>query len=388
MSRSTSTDLSKLNADIAENERKQKATNDKLAAIETATKPNVSWKLKFDADHYTKHELHGSEVQMSLSGKVGDSAVDEIIPSMIKHTIMGRVVTYGIGYGSIKISENTSCFDEHWLHRRFCQLPIPKIAPDIMVLDTAYYPYVKGDVGTLAPDRDYPRHPNDRKEIRMALNVEHSEDSLRNVTTADLKCYLNDKQVELYDPKYPILLLKLRKNERISMQLMPSLGFGDLQNCWNPVSKCYVTGKAGETTLIMQSYGQMTEQELIQRACKLITLRMRRYIRLLAPMVEAYSQSNTLDFTFNNEGAELGELLTYVLSLNPEEVGYQSYLQDHPQVPIIKLHLKTANKNPVKVLMSSMAVVRDMYADLGQQAGKIPEKPKRIAADLDLVLRK
>jgi DNA-directed RNA polymerase subunit L len=395
MSSRSTTDLSKLNADIAETERRHKADSERLAGIEAATKPNVAWKLKFDPVHFTKHELWNTEVVMTLGGKVGDTPVDEIIPSMIKHTIIGRIVTYGIGYGCIKISENSSCFDEHWLFRRFCQLPVPGIAPEIMVLDPAYYPYVKGDCGTLgAPTHTsggqeikWLRHPNDRKEIRMSLIVEHTDDSMRNVTTSDLKCYLNDKEVQIYDPKYPILILKLRKNEKISAQLMPVLGFGDLQNTWSPVSNSFVTGEVGATILTVRSYGQMTEQELIKRACKLISLRMRRYIRLLAPMVEAYSTSTVLDFTFNNEGAELGELLTYLLSLSPD-VAYQSYFQKHPLEPVILLHLKTAGKNPVKVLMSSMATARDMYADLGEQSSKIPDKPKRISADLDSVLRK
>lgn len=391
-----STDLSKLNADVAETDRRYKAESDKLTAIETGTKANVSFKLKLEPKHYINHELWGTEVVLTLDGKVGDSLVDEVVPSMIKHMIY-KIVTYGIGYGSVKITENSSCFDEHYLCRRFCQLPVPEIAPDIMVLDPVYYPYIKGDCGTLAaPTRNsndqeikWPRHPNDRKEIRMALNVEHTEDSMRNVTTADLKCYLNDKEVQIYDPKYPILLLKLRKNEKISVQLMPVLGFGDLQICWSPVSNSYVTGEAGATILTLRSYGQMTEKEIVKRSCKLIVLRMRRYIRLLAPMVEAYSTTTVLDFTFNNEGPELGELLTYLMSLAPDDIAYQSYFQKHPLEPVIVLHLKTTgNKNPVKVLMSTMAAARDMYANIGEQADKIPDKPKRIASDLASVLRK
>jgi DNA-directed RNA polymerase subunit L len=394
----------KLNAEILQLQQDQKAEHEKIALFESNIKPNVIWKLALNATHYTNHEIWGTELKVSLNGRIADRPVDEIIPSIIKHVIMSKIVTYGIGYGQISIAENTSCFDEHYIHRRMCQLPVPGIVPDIMVLDPTYQPYVKGDCGTLAADRIYPRHPNDKKEIRLSLNVEHTEDSMRDVTTNDLKCYLNDKEVKLYDPKYPILLLKLRKNEKISMQMMPALGFGDLQNCWNPVSNAFVGSKIDEvvqkkagdidiinkdgfTTLTLRSLGQISEKELIIRACKLVNIRMRRNIRMLSSMIDAYSSSIVLDFTFDNEGPELGELLTYLLSLDTKNVVHQSYLQEHPQIQKIKLHIKTAGKNPVRILTETMATIRDIYGDIGEQARNIPDKAKKITIDLNHVLR-
>jgi hypothetical protein len=406
---SSSSHYSKRDNPQEEEQKKLAQEQQKLAKKAEQVKPLLDWKFKCIQEEYTHHEFHGTRLHMFLNGQIDDvpnskiegksksssseeqqGLVDEIVPNMLRHIIMSRIVTYANGSGTITIKENTGCIDEHCLSARFCNLPIPVQAPTVMVLDQEYFPYIKGDKGTMAPDREYPRHPEDKADICLSLNVRNEAEEMRNVTTNDLKCLVRDQEVSLFDKKYPILLVKLRMGESISCQMLPTLGFGDLHTGWSPVSNAYVKGSPGKTELILHSkHGQqMTEKELLIRACKLMQIKMHYYIMGMFSLVKNYDKVTHINLDLKGEGKETGEFLTYLMHFRRDVFTYADYIHRHPHLQEITLNAAVhKGKNPAEALMGIFATARDMYLDIEKQVSKFSEKPKYETVDLDYVLR-
>jgi DNA-directed RNA polymerase subunit L len=366
------------------------STNETKTVIYDKIAPTIPHKLSIELESFTDNEAHGTEMILRFKGSFGSTKTgfEEILINGIRHTMMGEVVTYGVGYGSIDITKNQSDYEEHYMSRRLVNLPVLKVVPKVEMLERTYYPYVKGVYGTLKPDREYKNDPRDTTEIRMVLNVENNEERILNVTAEEhLKVFVNDEEFKMYDnKKFPLLLFKLKRGDRMSFQLRPVLGIGNLQNTWNPVSNCFLRGEPGNVQMVLRSFGQMSEAELVKRTCRVLCMKMDRFISNLHGLRANYIDAKVASLTIEHEDEAMGELLSYALAMN-DNVTFPGYKMDHPLVAEIKLLVEVQKKDPIGVTISTMESLKRFYTDVERQMDEFMKvKPKKVVVDLEALL--
>lgn len=242
------------------------------------------------------------------------------ILSTLRRTSQNNVPTYAFNHNNIDIQENTCvAFNNDYMKLRLSNLPIFNINPELSFLHPKYWKNIN------FADNTRERHPNE-KIIKIYINSHNNSNEIKHITTKDVKVYINDEQVELYDPTAPILIISLRPNDTFKCMLTSSIAIGEMHTTYSACSNSWATyenetKENGDTNFIkgelfLKSRGGQSEYAILNKSCEYLIKKFEDIKAEMDRRVNAKEidvEQSDLIVVLNDEDHTIGEMINYEL---------------------------------------------------------------------------
>ena len=307
-------------------------------------------------------DTYGSTcLQLEISGK---NVCYQII-NAIRKVCNNQIPIYAFHAEKIKITRNSSVFDNSFMSCHLSQLPITKFNHNIKFLPSKYYENIN------FADPKIERYVEDIYQINYSVKAKNEgPENLLNVTTNDLVISITsatnekDKLVsdeiippkDKYSEKYPILLTQLRLGEEFECSMKGVLAIGELDGIFNASNTYYKEISDNKFLLSVESIGQLPEYEILIRGCEIIIEKL----KIMKENVKT-DQYNSLQTTNNSlileilkEDHTCGGPVNWVLQ-NMKEVKFSGINKPDFLQKIINIVIQTDDKsNPIECLIKAI----------------------------------
>jgi DNA-directed RNA polymerase subunit L len=202
---------------------------------------------------------------------------------------------------------------------RLSQLPIYNVTPNISFLHPKYWKNIN------FADTTREKY-SEEKIIKIYINSHNNSNEIKPVTTKDIKVYIDDEQVEMYDPNTPILIIFLRPNDTFKCMMTSSLAVGEMHTTYCACSNAWDTYENenkdnGETIfkegqLFMKTRGNQSEYSILYKACDYLIKKfndIKIEIDRKVKSKEIDSTLNDLILVLDDEDHTIGEIINYEL---------------------------------------------------------------------------
>jgi DNA-directed RNA polymerase subunit L len=327
------------------------------------------YEIKVDEKYYNKKKAHkSSELCMKFSGK--DCNVK--ILSALRRVCGISIPNYAFNIAMITIEENTCiAFNNDYMKLRLSQLPIFNIDSNLSYLHKKYWK------GINYADINREKHP-DEQNIKIYINSYNNSNEIKDITTKDIKVYIDDSQVEMYDPTTPILIVKLRPNDTFKCMMIASIGIGEGDTIYSACSNAWATYdedikdngerlfKSGE--LVLKSRGQQKEKNILINACSYLIKKYEDFKIDLENKIKLkqITDDNNLTLVLDEEDFTFGELLNFEMQDNKNIVFCGLSKPDH-QIKSITFKILADKKKPTEILKETCDIIIDKINKIKKQ---------------------
>lgn len=307
-------------------------------------------------------------LQLEISGK---NVCFQTINSIRKASI-NQIPIYGLHSDKIKITRNSSVYDNSFMICHLSQLPITKFNHNIKFLPSKYYENIN------FADPKIERFSEDIYQINYSIKVKNEgPNDLLNVTTNDLVISItnttNEKDPlvsdepipvkEKYSEKYPILITQLRFGEEFECSMKGVLAIGELNGIFNASNTYYKELSPEKFLLSVESNGQLPEYEILIRACEIIIEKLKIMKENISSdqykMIE--TNNNSLILEVLGEDHTCGGPINWVLQ-NMKEVKFSGINKPDFLQKVINIVIQTEEKyKPVDCLIKAIDQTIKIY---------------------------
>jgi DNA-directed RNA polymerase subunit L len=250
-----------------------------------------------------------SKLSLEFEGK-------DVYPKLINtisRVAANGLPSYAFPTQLINIEQNTtSAFDNQYMQLRLSNLPIYDVPLDLFHLHDKYWKNV--NYSDLNRDKN-----NLERDIKIYLNVHNNSNQIEQITTNDLKVYIDGEETQMYDKNYPILIIKLRPNDSFKFNMKAALGIGEAHAIWRSAINSYAPYNDKTYELHLHGNGQESEFVILVKSCKHIIKRLEDISSQIEKMVKEREIKNdsTLSLILDGEDHTMGEILNYEFQSHP-----------------------------------------------------------------------
>lgn len=328
-----------------------------------------TYKYDIDISEIENHESNGldaSWLTLNMSGK--DFNIK--LANSIRRASMNDIPTYAIPQEMISIESNTTvAFNNDYMRLRLSQLPIYGIDSELYFLADKYWN--KDKINYADPKRD--KHPKE-KNIELYLNVHNNGASITSITTNDLKIYIDGEEKKVYNSKYPILLIKLRPNDRFKCHMKGCLGIGDRNVIWSASRNGYYnevenSKKSNEIIFTIEGNGQCHEYEILIRTCKYLIKKFTDLKNDIKNKIETkqIKHEKEIYLSLDKEDYTIGEPLNYEFQSHKDIIKSGLIRPDHlVKAILIKVESVSGIESPLKAMLDCMTILIEKYSHIGK----------------------
>lgn len=331
-----------------------KKSSNKGKNIQSQTDKDV-YDISIDKVYYNKKNGHkSSELCVKFKGK--DCNIK--IVSALRRVCSNNIPTHAFNIANIDIQENTCvAFNNDYMKLRLSQLPIFNLKSDLSFIDSKYWKNIN------FADTTREKHPSE-KNIKIYINSHNNSNEIKPITTKDIKVYIDDEQIEMYDPITPILIVLLRPNDTFKCVMTASLSIGDMHTTYCACSNTWFTYEDEEKDnifkgeLYLKSRGEQTEFAILNHACdyllkKFTDIKTETEKKVKQKIIE--TDSNTLIYILDEEDHTIGEILNYEL----QDLAVFSGLSkpDHNIKSITFKIISEGNKKPADLIAEACDIL-------------------------------
>jgi DNA-directed RNA polymerase subunit L len=314
----------------------------------------------------------------------------------IRKASINQIPIYAFHPDKINITRNSSVFDNSELSCRLSQLPITKFNHNIKFLPLKYYK------GVNFADSKFERYPEDIYQINYSVKAKNDKPNpLLDVTTNDLVISITSTSIdanklisnepipvkEKYSEKYPVLLVQLRPGEEFECSMKAVLGIGELDGIFNASNTYYKEVSPNKFILSVESSGQLSEYEILIRACEIIIEKMTLIKENLNndqyTMIQA---NNSLILEILNEDHTCGGPINWILQ-NMKEVTFSGVNKPDFLQKIISIVVQCDDSSkPINLLSKAINQAIKIYEDFKvnfENAYKGSSNKKKISSKKD-----
>jgi DNA-directed RNA polymerase subunit L len=317
--------------------------------------------------HYLKLLFEGRDINIKII-------------NMLRRACTNNVPIYAYPIELINIIENTSiAFNNDMMKLDLSLLPIFDVDPELYELDEEYWYNVN------YADSERKKHHNE-KNIEFYLAYHNNSSDIVRVTTNDAQVYIDGKQVEMYNKKYPILLIELKANQTFKCHMKGVLGIGERRDdgaLWKSCKRAFYQENKENKTCEFTVFGneQFSEYELLLRACQFLIYKLYKIKKMISDKAKKGEivAEKTIKFILENEDHTIGEPINYELQDHPDIVFSGFAKADH----LIKTGIITAScvntkESPIKPLLESIDFLSDKIHKIGFLIEKLASKGKKV----------
>lgn len=256
----------------------------------------------------------------------------------IGRTAVTRLPTYAFAKSLIEISKIPSetgyhdsiPFNHDMMRDRLYNIPIFNVDPEIAILHEKYWKNVDyKDKNRLIHEKE--------KRIEAYIDAkntasEEDEESIKHVTTNDMKIFIDGVLSDLYSKEYPLLIISLKPKEAFKCSMKAVLGTGGTHTCWDAcVNFCYDQETIPDKTIVsFRAKKQFDEFELVRRSLEYLKFRTnilkdeinRKYL-------EYPNKTDRFQIEIENEDHTMGEIINYELQSHPDVMKSSITKQNH-----------------------------------------------------------
>lgn len=287
--------------------------------------------------------------------------VNHVYVNTLRRIIIEEIPSYGINPDLILINKNSSVYNNDYIRNRLENIPL--IGLDLK-FDLEEYNNLRRYTRGL--ENNFTEYENNN--IDMYLDVKNTEDKILNITTDDMKYYIDEKDVgSIYKNK--ILICKLKKDEEINLSLKVDKGVG-LNHSRYSVAHVYFN-KEGENNylLTIEPRGQLNIDEILKRACEILKYKL-SLIRDKIGNDKIIDNGNGI-IILNNEDHTIGNLLTYRLQEN-KDITLAGYELEHLLIKDVKIKYKIKEGKLINdILRKEIDYLIKYYENLGKEFLKL-----------------
>ena len=330
-----------------------------------------------------QHIVYGTELRLIFKG----TDVDRVLVNTLRQVVYSEIPVYGISRSSSIIEKNSSIDDDNIMRQRLSMIPIRNVDCKVDFLEPVNYPYVNDMTGKIYPEKEHLRDAKDDVNINLFANITndgkvtngYDETNIMYVTTNDITITVDGKETkDMYDHKYPLLIIKLKVGQSFSFNSKAQVGIAKLHSCWDAISQCtYLQMDTNMYGFIIKSLGQRTEWNCLTVGCNII---INKITRLKKDVTKKYKQDESKEITLmiikiEKEEHMMGNLLSSTLIKHPDIVS-ASYKIDHPFIQEVTLLLDVKKgKSPINVFNYVCDFIVDTYTLVKKKLDKA-EKEK------------
>jgi len=320
-----------------------------------------------------------SKLVLEFKGK--DNAL--VLLNTLRRVAMDDIPTYAFCSDMIKITDNTTIFNNDFMKLRLSQLPILDTELDIYYLDQIYWK----EIDYSDPKRA--KHSSE-KQIEIAVNIYNDTSNIRNVTTNDIHYYEEGKELNKYNKNCPILLIQLRPAESFKCTLKAALGVGDRDNIWAAAGNVYyddfttddIKGESIENdtnriNLTIESQGQYDEYILLIKCCNYVVKKLDDIKNELHKKFTSkeIKESQEIIIILDGEDHTMGQLLNYSFQNHPDII-YSGVAKPDHLVKSIRFKISCSDKikTPLKPMYEQIEILKDIYLHFEKNLIKLSDK--------------
>ena len=307
-------------------------------------------------------ELMNSRLEFNIKG------VNHTIINTFRRIILSSIPIYV--FNKIKISENTSVFNNNYMHNRIKNLPVFGIYSDNPIY-TAPKQNIKKEVDDEGLEEIEINAENEDinssslKQLTMYVDYINNSNDIVTVGTNDCKFYYSEKQINSpYSTNIPII--KLQPKQKFKMSAITELGIEEINSTYSAVSIfSYKMLSDNDYNVFIESRGQLDEKKIFQYAFDNIKMILDNFIQLI-PDKEDISGK----LLMNNADHTLGNLISDGLQ-NHKSIKFAGYNSPHLLDKKIIFHYELNKKANIKDILTE--IVND-YIDTFDNINKLIQK--------------
>lgn len=235
-------------------------------------KNDKNYDIKLEHHKFTPPtSLNRGRLQIIFSG----TDINIKILNSLRRTILKSIPTYAFPSELIQIKKidpesgfmGSTAFNNDYMKVRLRQFPLIGNFLDTG-LDMLHEEFWQ-DIDYLDREKVHEKE----KKVEAYVSVKNQTDDIVHVTTNDMVVYVDGEKTEMYDKKYPFLVISLKPKEMFTCNMVAALGVGHRDVIWDSAGNCYYD--EGETfpdkyLFTLESNMQYDEYNLFQKALKFI----------------------------------------------------------------------------------------------------------------------
>ena len=324
--------------------------------------------------YYNKKKNHiSSELALKFTGK--DCNIKML--STIRRVASNNVPTHAFNHANIQIEQNTCvAFNNDYMRLRLSQIPVFNLESKLSFLHNKYWK------GVNYADTNREKHP-DEKNLKIYINSYNNSNEIKPITTKDIKCYLDNEQIEMFDINFPILIVLLRPNDSFKAMMVASLGVGDEHSIYCACSNTWHTYeedikengervfKSGE--LYIKSRGEQTEYKILNHACEYL---LKKYDDLKLDIEHKINSKEIttekeLILTLDDEDFTIGEMLNFEMQEHKNILFCGLSKPDH-QIKSIVFKIETdGKKKPTDIIIETCDLIIKKIKQIQKSINKL-----------------
>ena len=260
-------------------------------------------------EHEKINDSYNNYLVLQLTG----SDINYVIINTIRRVIMELVPTYAFDKANIDITKNTSIYNNDYMRLRLCHFPVIGIENPIETIQQSNILEYDANISTfdkkiedinIIAEKEQADKLEKAQNFIIYINVKNTSSEVLNVTTAhqDLRYYYKTKPIP--SPYIqPLLIIKLKPGEEFIGTLTSSLNIGLKFANYMPNAVCsYAEESEHSFRLNLESLKQLTEQDIIIRACMIIIIKLDNFLNIFTNKIKEYTSSKiTDDFNLDNK---------------------------------------------------------------------------------------
>jgi DNA-directed RNA polymerase subunit L len=259
-------------------------------------------------DENTYKDTYTNYLVIGISG----NKINNIILNTLRRVIMELIPMYAYDKKDIEISKNSSIYNNDYMRIRLCQFPIINIENNYETINKSAELEFEANITTfdkkiedinILEEKDRLEKIEKSQNFTMYVDVKNTSNDVLNVTTddANVKFYYKGKIIET-PYKRKLLIIKLKPGEEFRCTAVSTLNIGLRGSHFMPNSICvFEESDNQEYKLNIESLKQLTELELIIRACAIIDIKLNNFLEIITKKIIEYkSEKITDDFNLEN----------------------------------------------------------------------------------------
>lgn len=277
--------------------------------------------------------------------------VNHIVINTIRRVCYNNIPIFTYDPKKIKITKNTSVFNNDYLRLRLSNLPID-IENNVDNLE------LSDQIKNMEEEDENENFLSNKNSITMYCKEKNNSQNLLNVTT-DMCTFYKDGEVIDNPYKVPLLLCKLNSTQELIFSATTKIGIGSKNGIYTPCSFYFEKINDNNFHVKIESTSQLNEHDIILRGCMYIIKKMKRIMNNL--IQKNFTKSMKGEIILKDEDHTMGNLITYGIQSH-DNIEFCGYKLNHLLIKEVNItYITDGAKSINEIIKDSMSNQIKLY---------------------------
>lgn len=309
--------------------------------------------------------IHTNHLHFRING----TNIDHVIVNSLRRIILEELPGFAYDSESIKISANSSVYNNDYLKNRIENFPVTGLDLKLDIeefLKLKFDKNIENDSETERQEEDTEQNFSNFNLLNFYVKKENTSGDIMNITTNDCDFFLEGKKINnIY--KNPLLICKLKKDEKLELSAIVKKGLPITNAKYSAVGVCcYEEKSQNDFVFKIENRNQYKNKEVIIYGCDILIKRL----QIISDKIvsKKFSSDNHGKIILNNENHTFGNLISRGLQ-EDSNIEYAAYKLDHLLINDVTIEYitngsKTINEIIDKVIKKQIKIYEDIRSKI------------------------